>query len=229
MLLAIDTATRVMSLALHDGRTLLSEQSWHIGNQHTVELTPAVWAMLASCGASVDDLSAVAVAIGPGSYTGLRIGVAFAKGLATPHSLPLVGVNTLDILAAGQSYYQSGVGLISVVKAGRGRIYVNSYRWRKGRWNSHTEPRLMDWEKLLETIDGPAHVTGEIDDDGLEILKAARENNTPISIAKAAQCLRRAGYLAELSWEKLNDAGDDKSAFAARNLLPIYIQAEAKA
>ena len=121
MLLAIDTATRIMSLALHDGDTLLAEQSWNTRNRHTVELAPAVLNMLNSLEMSVADLAGLGVSIGPGSYTGLRIGVAFAKGLAAAHRLPLVGVTTLDTLAAAQPHHQSGMGLIAVVQAGRGR------------------------------------------------------------------------------------------------------------
>src|SRR5690606_17578892 len=97
---------------------------------------PAIQRLLLRCEASVEDLSALAVSIGPGSYTGLRIGVALAKGLAAARNLPLVGITTLDTLAAGQPYLSSNHGLIVVVQAGRGRVIVKTYRWRKGRWGS---------------------------------------------------------------------------------------------
>ena len=225
MLLAVDTATRVMSIALHDGNFLLAERTWHTNNRHTVELVPAIQDILAGGGVATDHLTALAASIGPGSYTGLRIGVAFAKGLAASHRLPLVGVSTLDILAAGQPYYQSGLGLIVVVQAGRGRIIVNSYRWRKGRWVSHTDARLMTWETLIETLDGPACITGEIDPKGLEIITKTPGGKFPLTIASPAYRLRRAGFLAQLAWEKLN-AADDKSVYSATKLLPIYVKSE---
>lgn len=224
MLLAIDTATRVMSLALHDGRELISEQSWHTGNRHTVELAPAVHNLLAVCEAAVEDLTALGVSIGPGSYTGLRIGVALAKGMAAPRGLPLVGVTTLDTLAAGQPYYQNSSGLVAVVQAGRGRIIVQSYRWRKGRWTSHAEPTLMAWESMLESVDGPASITGEIDEEGMEAITTAQNRGVPVTIAPPAHRLRRAGFMAEIAWERLNEAGEDLSAFESARLAPIYVK-----
>lgn len=224
MILAIDTATRLMSLALHDGSLLLAEQSWVAGNHHNTALAPAIDRMLAGQRLSPADLSALAVSVGPGSYTGLRIGVALAKGMAAARRLPLVGVSTLDTLAAGQPYYQSGIALIAVVQAGRGRIIVNSYRWRRGRWFSHAEPRLMDWETLLESLDGPAHITGEIDDDGVEIISDAQAKmDIRVTLAPPAQRMRRAGYLAEVALERLAET-DDKSVFEASRVLPIYVK-----
>lgn len=218
MLLAIDTATRVMSIALHDGTRLLAEQSWEMGKRQTIELAPAIRQMMDVCQVAMSDLSAVAVSIGPGSYSGVRVGVALAKGIADAQQLPLVGITTLDSLAYGQPYFQSGVGLIAVVQAGRGRVIVQAYRWRKGAWHSRTEPRLMSWETLLETIDGTAYVTGEISDDALALL----EQHEHALIAPGAHRLRRAGYLAECALTELRTAGDD--AFEPAKVLPIYIQ-----
>lgn len=225
MLLAIDTATRLMSLALHDGATLIAEQSWHTNNQHTTQLAPAIQAMLAACDVTVNDLTALAASTGPGSYTGLRIGVALAKGLAAAHRLPLVGVSSMDTLAAGQPYMQSAGGLITIVQAGRGRILVKTYRWRRGRWTSHAEAQIMDWDKLIANIDGAAYITGEINDEGIEALTAAQHKNIPVTIAPPAQRLRRAGFLAEVAWERLREA-EDKSVFDPSALLPVYIRTE---
>lgn len=226
MLLAIDTATRVMSLALHDGKNLLAEQTWHTPNRHTIELTPAVQNMLRAGDVSADQLTGLAVCTGPGSYTGLRIGVAMAKGMAAVKSLPLVGMTTLDILAVGQPYLQSGTGLIAVVQAGRGRIIINTYRWRKGHWASHAEPRLMDWETLMGSIDGPAQITGELDEVGHEAIAQAQAKDVPVTVAPPAYRLRRAGFLAEFAWEKLREAGDDLSQFVPARLLPVYIKSD---
>src|SRR5690606_20526166 len=104
MLLAIDTATRSLSLALHDGDTVIAEQMWRTGNRHNALLAPAIQQMMDVCDVTMQDITAIAVTTGPGSYTGLRIGVAFAKGLAAVNNLPLIGVSTLDMLAAGQPF-----------------------------------------------------------------------------------------------------------------------------
>lgn len=225
MLLAIDTATRQISLALHNGKRLIAEQTWESDNNHTIQLSPAVKALLALHDLTINDLTELAVSIGPGSYTGLRIGVALAKGIAAARSLPLVGITTLETLAIGQPYYQSGAGLITVVQAGRGRAVVQTHKWRKGTWASRAEPQLMTWDEVIESMDGPAYITGEIDDKGFETLKAAQENNVPITIAPGAHRLRRAGFLAESAWEKLRSA-TDKSVFDPAKLVPVYVKTE---
>ena len=228
MLIAIDTATDLMAVALHDGDKVLYEQNWIAGKRHTVDLAPMIHQMLQACDVALDDLIGLAVCIGPGSYTGVRIGTALAKGMAAPRGLPLVGIDSLDILAAGQPYYQSGTGLVAVVAAGRGRVIVRSYRWRKGEWNSRAEPRLMEWDALLSTIDGAACITGEINQHGMEAIRAAQSADLPITIAPAANRMRRAGYLAEIGWQRLHKAGGDLSAFAAEKLLPIYVKSDDK-
>ena len=102
MLLAIDTATRLISLALHDGQTVAAESTWQTDQYHTAELAPQAALLLRRAGVEPSQLQAMAVAIGPGSYTGLRIGLGFAKGLALAQGVPLVGVPTLDGLMRAQ-------------------------------------------------------------------------------------------------------------------------------
>jgi tRNA threonylcarbamoyladenosine biosynthesis protein TsaB len=220
MLLAIDTATRLMSLALHDGQELLAEESWHTDNNHTAELAPAIRQLLFRGQASVDDLTALAVSTGPGSFTGLRIGIALAKGMASARGLPLVGVSTLDTLAAAQPQYPRHA-LIAVVEAGRGRIIAATYRWGPGYWVHRGEPRLMDWETLLESIDGPAYVTGTIDDEGRQSFEKAQAADVPVKLVSPALRLRRAGFLAETALQRLRDHPEDHNPSL---LVPLYVK-----
>ena len=101
MILAIDTATRWTGLALYDGTAVIAEHGWHGINNQTVELAPSIENILERGKIDAGDLRGIAVAIGPGSYTGLRVGLAVAKGMALAYHIPLVGVPTLDIVAAG--------------------------------------------------------------------------------------------------------------------------------
>lgn len=222
MLLALDTATTMMSIALHDGRSLLAEQTWPSDNQHTVELAPALEKLLARCGYTLSDLTALACATGPGSYSGLRIGVALAKGIASARDLPLIGISTLDILAVAQPNYQNT--LIVVVTAGRGRVAVGRYQWRKGRWVGRGEPQLMDWATLFASIDGPAHLTGEVSAVGMEKCAAAQASGVPVTLAPAGHRLRRAGFLAEEAWSRYQAAG--KTGFQAAQVTPFYIKTQ---
>lgn len=225
MLLAIDTATRFISIALHDGQTILMEQTWQSDNQHTTQLAPAIQQLFELCGVTPDQLTALAVCIGPGSYTGLRIGVAMAKGMCAARELPLVGMSTLDLLAYSYTQHPANTGLVTVVAAGRGRIIVNSYRWRKGEWHSHNAPRIMTWDALIETLDGNAVITGEINTHGQTVLQTAIDAGKPIQIAQPALRLRRAGFLADYAWHQLRTS-QDPSIFHPAKLLPIYIQEE---
>jgi tRNA threonylcarbamoyladenosine biosynthesis protein TsaB len=217
MLLAIDTATQTMSLALHDGVELLLEDTWQTSNNHTVELAPAVRDALARAGKPM--LTAVAVSIGPGTYTGLRVGVALAKAMASAGGLPLVGISTLDILAIAQPHFP-GI-LVGVVKAGRGRVVTAMYRWRKGHWTGQGEPEILHWETLLERVRGAAIITGEVDEEGREAVRKARETNPQLILAPATRRLRRAGFLAEEAWQRLRA---DRASHVAARVTPIYVK-----
>ena len=106
MLLAVDTSTAQIGLALYDGSKVLGELNWTSQQHHTTELAPALAGLLARSGATIGQVSALGVAIGPGSFTALRVGLAFVKGLALARRLPLIGVPTLDVVAAAQPIRQ---------------------------------------------------------------------------------------------------------------------------
>lgn len=219
MLLAVDTATHVTSLALHDGQNVLVEQTWPTANNQTVALAPALQQVLAEVDATPEQLTALAVCIGPGTYTGLRVGVSLVKGLAAARGLPLIGIETLDILAAGQP--QTNGGLVTVAQAGRGRIVAASYQWRNGRWAGRSEARLLDWAGLIASIDAPATVTGEIDADGHKALAEAIRREVPVSLMPSGFRVRRAAFLAQEAWAKLKaEPGDHPAA----SVMPVYIK-----
>ena len=132
MLLAIDTSTQWVGLALFDGAQAAGEMLWRTQHHHTVELAPTVQALLQRCGVTPKDLSALAVALGPGSFTSLRIGLALAKGMALALNLPVVGIPTLDIQAYAQPVLE--LPLISVLQSGRGRLAVGLYANVMGAW-----------------------------------------------------------------------------------------------
>src|SRR5512135_3035669 len=130
MLLAVDTSTSWIGLALYDGVRVLGEMNWQSQSHHTVELTPGVSELLQRCGAKATELEALGVAIGPGSFTSLRIGLALVKGMALALRIPVVGVPTLDVLAAAQPVRD--VQLAALLHAGRGRLAVAWYEVQDG-------------------------------------------------------------------------------------------------
>lgn len=222
MLLAIDTATRYLNLALHDGHTLLAEQAWRAGTQHNKLLAPSVAQVLRVCAVNTHDLQVIAVCKGPGSYTGLRIGVAFAKALATTRKLPLIGVPTLDFLAVAQKPADERTLLIPVVQAGRGRIIAAEYLYVYNRWVPRTDATITTWQALLADRDGPTIITGEVDADGRKQIAAT----AGVTLADSAVRLRRAGYLAQEAWRIYQDTSQDLNDFLPERLLPLYLKTE---
>ncbi len=215
MLVAIDTSTDCASLALYDGFQVRVEHTWESPRRHTVEFLPRLVDALEQLELEAEHLSGVAVACGPGSFTGLRVGMAVAKGLALARGLPLVGVPTLDVVAAAQG--RDRRPLCAVLQAGRRRICVATYRWRRGEWHQREEPRLTTWSALAEDTTSPTLFCGEIDPAGAKALAALGELAT---LLPAAARLRRAGFLAEVAWRRLNRGETDDPA----TLTPIYLK-----
>jgi len=213
LLLAIDTSTQVASAALYDGVSVRAEMTWESPRRHTVELAPQVVAMLNRLKTDASALTGLAVALGPGSFTGLRIGLALVKGLALALSIPVVGVPTLDV--AVYPVPNRRTTLYATLQVGRGRICAAPYRWRRGSWQSTSEPTITTWAALVEAAEDDALVCGEIDAQGLAVLTHAAK----LGLLSPAQRLRRAGYLAELGYERLAHGKHDDLA----RLQPIYL------
>ncbi len=126
LLLALDTSTRQASVALCDEQTLYGEYTWRIGNNHSVELLERVQRLVeVDCGSSLQAIDAVTVATGPGSFNGVRVAVATAKAFAFALQKPLVGVSTLEIIAAQQDKWRGPV--CSILEAGRSELYAACY------------------------------------------------------------------------------------------------------
>jgi tRNA threonylcarbamoyladenosine biosynthesis protein TsaB len=218
MLLAIDTATHMAGLALYDegkGR-VLGEEAWHSANNHTVELMPRVVRLMEHQQLRPVDLTGLAVSLGPGSYTGLRIGLGVAKGLALARDLPIVGVPTLDVVA--RPHQAQRLPIWAVLQAGRGRICAAQYRRRRGRWRRQGPLRLTTLDELCDEIEEPGLFCGELDDRDAALI--GDRLGPRARVASPAASLRRAAYLAELGWVRLK-RGDSDDATA---LSPIYLQ-----
>ena len=217
MLLSLDTSTRLAGIALYDGeRGLIAEYNWHSANRHTMELMPQVAQMLAQAGVTAADLGAVAVALGPGSFTGLRVALAAAKGLALANGLKLLGVPTLDAVA--YSHQSQPVLVVAVIQAGRGRVCWAPYAHGPGGWGPQAEYQLSTVPEVAQTIVRPTMFVGEL-------LPADRETlvrwcgNGRAYFAAPALSMRRAGYVAELAWKRYAAGqADDPAA-----LSPIYL------
>ncbi|SFP30121.1 tRNA (adenosine(37)-N6)-threonylcarbamoyltransferase complex dimerization subunit type 1 TsaB [Salibacterium halotolerans] len=152
-ILAIDTSSHVMGTAVSSENGILAEYITNFKKNHSLRLMPAVHQMMKEVDMAPEELDAVAAAKGPGSYTGVRIGVTTAKTMAWSLGIPVYGISSLMQLAAGGTWFP---GLICpFADARRGRVYTGLYRFRNGILTTERSDRvtsLDDWlEKLNET------------------------------------------------------------------------------
>lgn len=213
MLLAVDTSTARLGLALYNGEQLLAESIWVSRARHTAELAPALNELFQRTGVAIGEIQALGVALGPGSFTSLRVGLAFVKGLALARNLPLVGVQTLDVVAASQPW--SRLPFAAVLPAGRGRLCVGWYKTIDKIKKPKGSPSVMTAGELSGVIVRPAIVCGELQADERETLS----RNIHITLPSPAECVRRPGILAELAYRRWQAGKIDNPAALA----PIYL------
>lgn len=126
MLLAIDTSTNDAAIALVDGETLLAELNWRVGQRHGSETLERVRWLLSGQGVTMAQLDGIGVALGPGSFNGVRVALATTKSLAFALAIPLYGVPTLNICAWGARLSPDPIW--SLLDAGRGEVYAACYQ-----------------------------------------------------------------------------------------------------
>ncbi len=216
-LLAIDTSTAYASVALYDGRIVLAEGTWHAQRRHDDHLFPEIDRLLALVGARLGDVTRLAVAIGPGSFTGLRVAIAAVQGIARASGAAAIGVVTLDV--AAYPFAASRTRVCALLPAGRSEHYAAMYGERRGTWQRRSEIMTCSVDDLARTIAIDTLFAGEIDDPTAALL---RERLGPRAIfPPASASLRRAGHLAEIGWRRL-ERGE---GVAAESLEPLYIRA----
>ncbi len=234
MLLAIDTSTPQIGLALYNGAQVLAEWLWTSKSRHTVELAPAVVDMLAHTGVKMEEIKALGVATGPGSFTSLRVGLSFVKGLAFARGLAVIGINTLDVTAAGQ---QPGVlPLACLLPAGRerfalgwyhadqhDRVLPNHNQKRHGRlnpldkigWQAAAPASITTLQDLVASISQASLVCGDLNASERQLLI----KNSFIQLISPALSVRRPALLAELAYAHWQ-AGQVDNVFT---LAPVYL------
>jgi tRNA threonylcarbamoyladenosine biosynthesis protein TsaB len=216
LLLSIDTATRTAGIALYDQEGLRAEQLWHTGENHTTELLPYIVRLCDQVGIGPDGLTAVGVSLGPGSFTGLRVGLSVAKGLCLALELPIFGVPTLD--ATAYAHQRETIPVCAVLPAGRGRLCVAVYGGTDGQWSRRTDYQLVPCGDLPALLTEPTLVCGELDCALIQTLATVVPNLA--IVASSASAPRRAGYLAEMAWRRLQSGPADDPV----SLSPLYLQ-----
>lgn len=214
VLLAIDTSTRMLGLGLHSGESVLAETIWQTDRHHTIELGPQIALLLRRSRVAISDLTAVAVALGPGSYTGLRIGMAMAKGLSLAGGLKLVGVPTFEILVSAQPTRTEMI--LALIEAGRGKVAGLWYKWGRRGWGAQGDALLVTWEDLPGMIEDNAYLIGDIDPG----LREALGRFEKIEVAAPSNCVRRPSMLAEIAFKRLRSGKLPESS----SVVPVYLK-----
>ena len=170
-ILSLDSSAIVASVALCDGDLLLGEMTLNNGNTHSETLLPMVEFLLSRFSLGVDDLDAIAVSKGPGSFTGVRIGAATVKGLAFGTKIPCIGVSTLEALAYNLVGYD---GLICpVMNARRKQVYTALFRAKNGKLERLTPDSaiaIAELDEWLRAYDEPVRLVGDGYDITAELL-----------------------------------------------------------
>lgn len=161
-LLAFETSAKAASVALFDDQRLLGEQYQNTGLTHSQTLLVMAQTLLNQCDVTAQQIDAVAVANGPGSFTGVRIGAAAAKGFAWGRELPLYGVSTLEAMALGLGIYDGYV--CPVMDARREQVYNALFYVNHGQMERMTDDRaiaLSDLKKELKNLEKPVFLVGD--------------------------------------------------------------------
>jgi tRNA threonylcarbamoyladenosine biosynthesis protein TsaB len=218
LLLAFETSAKAASVALLDGEKLLGESYQNTGLTHSQTLMVMAQELLAQCGKTPSDVQALAVAEGPGSFTGVRIGVAAAKGFAWGAQIPCYGVSTLESMALGLGAYE---GLICpVMDARRSQVYNALFYVNQGVVTRATEDRAISLAELgaeLEKQNGPVFLVG---DGTLVAYNALKDSGIHLVLPPESRMHQRAVGVGLAALKKIaaGDPGDGNS------LQPNYLR-----
>lgn len=217
-ILSIDSATEAASCAVIEDEKLLGEITFNYKKQHSVILMTIIDNLLKNTNTDMNMLDGFVVSKGPGSFTGLRIGMSTVKGLSQGSNKPFVSISSLDALAYNMAY-TSGI-ICPILNALRGNVYTSLYEFKQDTLVKLTEYNIMSIEELLALIkeqNKPVTFIG----DGINLFKAQISSSLPQALfAPAHLNLVRASALGELGIKKLHEGKSDD----LYNSAPIYIR-----
>lgn len=207
--LAVETSTLAGGVALLEGEHLRGEYLLDVRATHSERLLPAIDRLLADAGWGPADLQGLAVAVGPGSFTGLRIGLSTVKGLALALGIPVAAVPTLDAMAATLPF--AGLPVCPVLDARKGEVYACLYRWDGTAMRREWEYLALAPEALAARLAEPVILLG----DGSALIRTPHAR-----LAPPHRSVPSPAAVAVLGQERL-DAG---RGVGVDELAPIYLR-----
>ncbi len=220
IILGIETSTRTGSVAIVEEEKIIAEYTLNIKETHTSRLMPAIDHILKDAQLTIHQMDAVAVSLGPGSFTGLRIGVATAKGLCLALRKPLIGIPTLDAFAHNICYTSHLI--CPLIDARREEVYTAIYRYRlpigRHELEKLTDDMVLPLEELLSQIDHSTIFVGDVFDGYRSLVE--KEMQGKASFAPPHLSLPRAANVAVLGLRKLK-SGEESDL---REIAPLYVR-----
>ncbi len=208
MELSIDTSTNTAGLALSLHGEIIEAISWQTEYNHTIELIPKMINLLERNNKDIHDLKAVTVAQGPGSFNGLRVGIATAKGLALSLHVPVASICTLEAIA--YPHANTEMKTCAVLQAGRGEIAAALFQLQADRSVALEEPHITSVSNLCSKINDKTMFCGEITQDQLDHIRQEAAKNAHFETAEFRG--KRVGYLAKLGWCRIYASNFDDPA-----------------
>ncbi len=216
-ILGIDTSSKFLNIALSEDELIIKEESHLLDRRHSSELVPVIKRLLKKHKTPVNKIGAFVIGLGPGSFTGLRIGVSTTKGFGIALGRPCIGVASIDSIACNAS--ENNKDIIPIIDAKRGQVYAAIYRRKGGKIKRMSDYQVLPIEKLLRQVKDDAVFLG----DGIALYK-----DNILSVNKKAVFLEEkywypgAGNLIKLGFPKIKKAGKP----GLGKLVPLYLYPE---
>jgi tRNA threonylcarbamoyladenosine biosynthesis protein TsaB len=217
-ILALETATLVSSVALANSDTLVAELTLQTKMTHSEQLMPHVATVLEMAQVTLTDLSAIAVSIGPGSFTGLRIGLATAKALAYALKIPIIGVPTLEALAFGCSL--PGIYLASLLDAQKNNVYQAVFQRQAEGWREVIPVHVLSCSEALDELAALSQPVAMLGEGAILYQQQIKERGGNLFLPPPHLLMPRAGNVAFLGQQLLQQSVQQ----GVMTLEPLYIR-----
>ena len=219
-MLGLDTASSTVSLAIASHGKILAEIT-RSAKSHGAELPAAVAELLGDVGIQLKDLTGIAVGLGPGSYTGLRVGLSYVKGLALALRCVVVGIPTFDCLAMAALEHTSaseGSLICAILDARKNEVYANIYRAGAAGLDNISQPLVIRLENLFPQLSAGVILTG--DSKAEEASLVLNERGVPSTLLREAELNSRGRYVAAFAAERISINETEPPAA----LEPLYVR-----
>jgi tRNA threonylcarbamoyl adenosine modification protein YeaZ len=228
-ILGIDTSSKFLSIALSEDEVIIREESYLLERKHASQLVPKVKELLKKTKTSIDKVDAFIIGLGPGSFTGLRIGVSTIKGFGIASGKPCIGVASIDAIAC--NVQERDKDIIPIIDAKRGQVYTAIYKRKGSRVVRLSDYLILPIEKLLKKIKGDSVFLG----DGVSLYRDKIANyinqDSAKAFAESSKNKRQLAFLLEEYWypeaRNLIKPGFSKTKKNNLNkLTPLYLYPE---